>query len=359
MYAILDIETTGGKFNEEGITEIAIYRYDGHNVVDQFMSLINPEKPIQEFVEKLTGINSKMLRNAPKFHEVAKRIIEITRDCILVAHNAAFDSRILVTEFKHLGYDFHINTLCTVELSRELIPNEKSYSLGKLCRSLGIPMTNRHRASGDALATVQLFKLLLSKDHNKSIIRQTIKFSNRKNVKSKLNKILDSIPEKMGVFYMHEDCGNVIYVGRAQNIKFKVSKLFLKDSKRARKIHERVQCISYELSGNELFNRLIHRIELEILKPKFNFIKRSVMQPEDFAHHNFVLEHCGRNIEEKAIILVENNEVIGYGFTNLSFQKSKLDVLKSVLTPIENKLLAKNIVKNYLKNHSVLKVIRF
>ena len=111
MYAILDIETTGGKFNEEGITEIAIYRYDGHNVVDQFMSLINPEKPIQEFVEKLTGINSKMLRNAPKFHEVAKRIIEITRDCILVAHNAAFDSRILVTEFKHLGYDFHINTL--------------------------------------------------------------------------------------------------------------------------------------------------------------------------------------------------------------------------------------------------------
>ena len=96
-----------------------------------------------------------------------------------------------------------------------------------------------------------------------------------------------------------------------------------------------------------------------LLKPKFNFVKRSVMQPEDFAHHNFVLEHYGRNIEEKAIILVENNEVIGYGFTNLSFQKSKLDVLKSVLTPIENKLLAKNIVKNYLKNHSVLKVIRF
>ena len=104
---------------------------------------------------------------------------------------------------------------------------------------------------------------------------------------------------------------NVIYVGRAQNIKFKVSKLFLKDSKRARKIHERVQYIFYELSGNELFNKLIHRIELEILKPKFNFIKSgSVMQPEDFAHHNFVLEHCGRNIEEKAIILVENNEVI-------------------------------------------------
>ena len=133
----------------------------------------------------------------------------------------------LVTEFKHLGYDFHINTLCTVELSRELIPNEKSYSLGKLCRSR-IPMTNRHRASGDALATVQLFKLLLSKDHNKSIIRQTIKFSNRKNVKSKLNKILDSIPEKMGVFYMHEDCGKVIYVGRLKTLNLKLVNYFLK-----------------------------------------------------------------------------------------------------------------------------------
>ena len=87
MYAILDIETTGGKFNEEGITEIAIYKFDGQNTVDRFISLVNPEKEIQEFVVKLTGINNKMLRNAPKFYEVAKRIVEITKDCILVAHH--------------------------------------------------------------------------------------------------------------------------------------------------------------------------------------------------------------------------------------------------------------------------------
>ena len=105
MYVILDIETTGGKFNEEGITEIAIYKFDGHTVVDQFISLVNPEKPIQEFVVQLTGINNKMLRNAPKFYEVAKRIIEITKDSILVAHNAEFDTRILKTEFDRLGYE--------------------------------------------------------------------------------------------------------------------------------------------------------------------------------------------------------------------------------------------------------------
>ena len=121
MYAILDIETTGGKFNQEGITEIAIYKFDGHKIVDQFISLVNPERDIQPFVVNLTGINSKMLRSAPKFYEIAKRIVEITTDCILVAHNAQFDYRILKTEFRRLGFDFERENLCTVELSKKLI----------------------------------------------------------------------------------------------------------------------------------------------------------------------------------------------------------------------------------------------
>ena len=126
MYAILDIETTGGQFNEEGITEIAIYKFDGHEVVDQFISLVNPEIPIQPFVVKLTGINNAMLRSAPKFYEVAKRIIEITEDCIVVAHNASFDYRILRTEFSRLGYDYIKPALWTVELLQKLIPGQLS-----------------------------------------------------------------------------------------------------------------------------------------------------------------------------------------------------------------------------------------
>ena len=359
MYAVLDIETTGGKYNEEGITEIAIYRFDGHDVTDQFISLVNPEKPIQDFVVKLTGINNKMLRNAPKFFEVAKRVIEITKDCVLVAHNAEFDSRILRTEFKRLGYDYQMNSLCTVELSRKLIPDEDSYSLGKLCKSLGIPMSNRHRASGDALATVQLFKLLLEKDNDKSIVQQTIKYFDKRDIKDKLNSILDKLPEKMGVFYVHDDNGKVIFVGRGKNLKSEVNRLFLKDSKRAQKIQERVQSVSYQLTGNDLFTRLIYNIELETLQPKYNFSKRRKLNLEDFAHGDFILQHKGREVEENAIILVENNEVTGYGFTNLSYQESRLDVLKSVLTPADNKQLAKSIVKNYLKNNSVSKIIRF
>ena len=175
MYAILDIETTGGKYNEEGITEIAIYKFDGHQIIDQFCSLVNPERNIQPFVVNLTGINNQMLQNAPKFHEVAKRIIEITDNCTIVAHNAQFDNRILSTEFDRLGYPFEKNMLCTVELSKKLIPDLSSYSLGKLVKSLGIPITDRHRAQGDAKATVELFKILLEKDIEKIIISDTIK----------------------------------------------------------------------------------------------------------------------------------------------------------------------------------------
>ena len=185
MYAILDIETTGGKYNEEGITEIAIYRFDGHEIVDQFSSLINPERPIQPFVVNLTGINNEMLRQAPKFYEVAKRIIEITDDCILVAHNALFDNRILTTEFDRLGYPFEKQTLCTVELAKKLIPDMPSYSLGKLVRALGIPLTDRHRAQGDAKATVSLFKMLLAKDTSKQIISETVRKDPKKKLDSK------------------------------------------------------------------------------------------------------------------------------------------------------------------------------
>src|SRR5699024_12339335 len=175
MYAIIDLESTGGKYNEEGITEVAIYKFDGQEIIDQFSCLVNPERKIQPFVQKLTGINNAMLRHAPTFSKVAKRIIEITEGCFVVAHNAIFDYRLLRTEFSRIGYDYQRQTICTVELSRKLIPGLPSYSLGKLVKNLGIPLTDRHRAIGDAKATVKLFRLLLTKDSDKTIVQASIK----------------------------------------------------------------------------------------------------------------------------------------------------------------------------------------
>jgi DNA polymerase-3 subunit epsilon len=358
LYTILDIETTGGKFNEEGITEIAIYKYDGHTVVDQFISLINPEKEIQKFVVQLTGINNKMLQNAPKFYEVAKRIIEITKDCTLVAHNTTFDYRILRTEFDRLGYDFNRNTLCTVELSQKLILDQPSYSLGKLIKALGIPMTDRHRATGDALATVQLFKLLLEKDVDKTIIQSSVKYHDRRVEKERLQKLIDLVPKALGLFYIHGSDGKVIYLGRGKDVKSEVNKLFLKQTKRATKIQDRATSISYEKTGNELFTRLKYYIELEALAPKFNFQKERKLSLQDFNNKDFILFEKGREIEERAVILIENREVFGYGYTNLAFQENNIDILKSILTPIKDKELAKAIIKNYLNKNNVQKLVR-
>ncbi|WP_281239461.1 exonuclease domain-containing protein [Flavobacterium praedii] len=274
MYAILDIETTGGQFNEEGITEIAIYKFDGHEIVDQFISLINPEIPIQPFVVKLTGINNEMLRGAPKFFEVAKRIIEMTNDCVLVAHNASFDYRILRTEFRRLGYDFNIKTLCTVELSQRLLPEQPSHSLGKLVRALGIPMADRHRASGDAMATVKLFKMLLDKDLEKTITKELIKFEVIKGVSPKLLDIIESLPSKTGIYYIHREDGKIIYIGQSKNIKKRVNQHFTGITTSAKKIQKEVFTVTYEETGSELIALLKETEEIKKNRPIYNRMSR-------------------------------------------------------------------------------------
>ncbi len=270
MYAILDIETTGGQFNEEGITEIAIYRFDGHEVVDQFISLVNPEIPIQPFVVKLTGINSAMLQSAPKFFEIAKRIIEITQDCIIVAHNALFDYRILRTEFRRLGYDFKSQTICTVELAQKLLPEQPSYSLGKLARALGIAVADRHRATGDAIATVKLFKILMEKDLDKDIIQQFVKTEVEKGVAPKHLDIIDKLPSKTGIYYIHREDGSIIYIGKSRNIKKRVNQHFTGTSSKCKKIQLETFDVTFEETGSELIALLKESQEVKVLKPKYN-----------------------------------------------------------------------------------------
>jgi DNA polymerase-3 subunit epsilon len=274
MYAILDIETTGGQFNEEGITEIAIYKFDGHEIVDQFISLVNPEIEIQPFVVKLTGINNAMLQTAPKFFEVAKRIIEMTSDCVLVAHNADFDYRILRTEFRRLGYDFTLKTLCTVELSKKLLPEQPSHSLGKLVRALGIPMADRHRASGDAMATVKLFKMLLDKDSEKKIIKDFIKLKIEKGIAPKLVDMLNGLPTVTGVYYIYNESGNLIYIGKSKNIKKRINQHFTGITTSAKKIQQEVYTVTFAETGSELVALLKESEEIKKNKPKYNRAQR-------------------------------------------------------------------------------------
>jgi DNA polymerase III subunit epsilon len=239
-------------------------------VVDQFISLVNPERDIQPFVVNLTGINSNMLRSAPKFYEVAKRIIEITQDTILVAHNADFDYRILCTEFRRLGYDFEKPSLCTVELAKNLIPNQASYSLGKLVRALGIPVSDRHRASGDALATVKLFKMLIDKDSNKSIIQESIRLNPKKQLEPKHIDIIESLPSITGVYYIHNAAGEIIYIGKSNNIKKRINQHFTNSNHKSKRIQLHVASVTYEATGSELVALLKESEEIKRNKPIYN-----------------------------------------------------------------------------------------
>ncbi|AMO20047.1 exonuclease [Flavobacterium columnare] len=313
MYAILDIETTGGQYNEEGITEIAIYKFDGHEILDQFISLVNPEIPIQPFVVKLTGINNAMLRSAPKFYEIAKRIIEITENCIIVAHNASFDYRVIKTEFKRLGYDYKKQTLCTVELSKKLIPDQTSYSLGKLVRSLGIPVTDRHRANGDAMATVKLFKLLLSKDIEKTIVKSFIKTEIKSGVTPKLLDILDHVPSKTGIYYIHNEQGEIIYIGKSKNIKKRINQHFTGLSKKSKKIQKEVFTVTFEETGSELIALLKESEEIKINKPIYNKSLRKTLFPwalytEKDIHGYLILKVLKADGRKKEIISFSSQE---------------------------------------------------
>ena len=319
MYAILDIETTGGKYNEEGITEIAIYQHNGQEVTDQFISLVNPERPIQPFVEKLTGINSKMLRNAPRFFEVAKRIIEITENCLIVAHNTDFDYRILRTEFKRLGYNFERNSLCTVSLSQQLLPDMESYKLGKLVRSLGIPISDRHRAQGDALATVKLFELLLEKDSGKEILKSQIKALHTHQVPSKYLSIIEELPNATGVYYLHNTVGDVLYIGKSNNIQKRVRTHLTGTDRKSKKIQKKLHKVNFETTGRELIALLKEQHEIKKNQPQINKDGRYRLYPmgiridQETAYHQLILEQV-RNSREYLVVF-KNSRVAKHVLT--------------------------------------------
>ena len=270
MYAILDIETTGGKYDEEGITEIAIYRHDGETITDQFSSLVNPQIEIQPFVQKLTGISGKMLQNAPKFYEIAKRVVQITEDCVIVAHNAAFDYRILQTEFRRLGFTFERKSLCTVSLSQLLLPDQPAYSLGKLVRNLGIPFSDQHRAQGDAKVTVKLFELLLEKDLQKNILKAHISSEHPNKVPPKFLEVIDGLPSEMGVYYIHNSKNEIIYIGKSNNIKKRILNHLTGKSKKARVIQNEIHKVTFALTGGELVSLLKEQNEIKTNAPKLN-----------------------------------------------------------------------------------------
>ena len=379
MYTVIDIESNGAPFRKESIIEIAIYRFDGHEITDQFISLVNPESEISSFVQKLTGITSKMVLTAPKFHEIAKRVVEITQDSILVGHNIDFDYRMLRQSFKRLGYEFKINTLDTIPLAKKLIPDEKSYSLSKLCKSIGIPLSEAHRASGDARATLDLFKLLMIKDQNNEIIQSQQEENHAKNYINKIQILTEDLPNERGILYFQNSEGKIIYSDVVEDLYKSAKKIFDSDKAKYKKLQDETEKISYELTGTDLIAKLmmqnkgiqkrqqltfglfyrknkyiLEKIKLQEEKPllrfksftqglkAINYIK-SREELKDLAEftqkinlkgRNEIWSSSGRTLGEKSFLVLEKGKLIGFGFYELYHQIQSLEKIKKLMLPV-------------------------
>jgi len=258
-----------------------------------------------------------MLRNAPKFYELAKRIVEITEGSIFVAHNANFDYRVIKMEFERLGFEYERETLCTVELSKLIIPGHQSYSLGKLTRALGIPVSDRHRASGDAMATVKLFKLLLAKDTDKRIVKENIRKEPKFQIEPRLKQLIDDLPSETGVYYFHEENGDIIYIGKSKNIKHRVNQHFTSQASKSKKIQLQVASVTYEITGSELVALLKESAEIKHHKPVFNRAQKRTI----FTHGLFVFEDKNGYKNLKIKKLSSNDQPLTT-FSNINSAKS-------------------------------------
>jgi DNA polymerase-3 subunit epsilon len=273
VFAIIDIETCGSKFEfQRGrITEICILIHDGLQVVDKFTTLINPECNITPYFTKITNITNEMVADAPRFHEVAKKIIEMTEDCIFVAHNVGFDYGFVKDEFESLGYKYRRDTLCTVRLSRKLMPGRISYSLGHLCASLGIEIFGRHRAEGDAVATAQLFDILLRlKSEHPQYKNMGVEEIMTRRIDKIKDYILKKLPEECGVYYFLNKEQQIIYIGKSNNMYQRAVSHFNSKEKKGVKMLSELYNVDFVLTGSELIALLLESEEIKKHKPRYN-----------------------------------------------------------------------------------------
>lgn len=277
-YTIIDVETTG---RGNKITEISIFKYDGEKVVDEFTSLVNPESLIPDYITALTGIDDAMVADAPTFAEISEAILAITEDTIFVAHNVNFDYNVIRNEFKAIGGDFRRRKLCTVRLSRALFPGFRSYSLGKLCATMEIDLVDRHRARGDAEATVTLFEKLLAHKHSETVFADFLKKGSKEaTLPSHLpSAIFESIPNGPGIYYFKNKKGKIIYVGKAINLKKRVLGHFYDKKEKELNLCRETAHIDYELSGSDLVARLMEDAAIKHHFPLYNQAAKRVPKP--------------------------------------------------------------------------------
>lgn len=323
MFAIIDIETCGSKYEYKRgrITEICIAVHDGLQVIEKWSTLINPECYISPYFISLSGITNEMVADAPKFHEVAKKIIELTEDKIFVAHNVGFDYGFIKDEFAGLGYKYKRETLCTVRLSRKLMPGKLSYSLGNLCESIGIEVENRHRAEGDVDATVKLFNRLLElKAINPQYKNQGVEELMTRRIDKIKQYILNKLPESCGVYYFLNKEQEIIYVGKSVNMYNRALSHFNSKEHKSKKMLNDLYNVDFVETGSELVALLLEAEEIKKRKPKYNRARKA-----DLFTHTIDWFKDDKGIINFKIVEYEASENPLLSFVNYSTARERIE----------------------------------
>ncbi|HVI49063.1 MAG TPA: exonuclease domain-containing protein [Chitinophaga sp.] len=279
VYAVVDIETTGGYASANGITEIAIYLFDGKEITEHYQTLVNPGGAIPYYIESLTGISNSMVADAPPFEAVAPVVFELLRDRIFVAHNVNFDYSFIKHHLAAAGFELHSKKLCTVRLGRKIFPGLPSYSLGNFCRQMNIPLKDRHRAAGDAEATVKLFALLLENDKENAIAGALKAGSKEQFLPPNLSpEKVKELPDAPGVYYFHDHKEKIVYVGKAKNLKKRVNSHFTghNSSRQRQNFLRTIHNITYQVTATELMAGILESVEIKRLWPIFNYAQKRV-----------------------------------------------------------------------------------
>ncbi len=356
-FSVIDIEGTGGNTSRSRIMEIAIYVYDSESgeITDRFSTLVNPGIKPDWYVQKMTGITPKMLRRAPAFHEIAKRVVEMTENTVLTAHNADFDYGILKKEFQRLGYDFQRPVLDTVHLSRKLLSGLKSYGLDQLVKELKIVATDRHRAFGDAQATVEILKILLQKDPSRKTIRNLIdkrQHISEKNQKIKELNLIDRLPHKPGLLKIFDKKNRLIYVDFKADLKFAAEKLITG--------HLDIQTNIRFAEGEIIYSPVIGKIMTwqirKKINPPYSPFRKPKEKPPLLPYDKALFFDKGKNEKDSGIILIENGLPRAYGFVSLNWQKENFEDLKKRLSSMEDCIHAQKLVVDYWKKNYFKKI---
>lgn len=272
-YAIIDIETTGSHASGNSITEIGVCIHDGEKVVEEYQTLLNPGVWIPQYITALTGITNDMIEDAPTFEDVSDKLLELLEDAVFVAHNAQFDYSFIKAEFEAIGIKWQSKRLCTVRLARKAFPAMPSYSLGNVCNWLGLHNEQAHRALSDARAAMQLFEKCIAVMDPTEVSKMITRGAPELFLPAHLDrKEFDAVPQKTGVYFLLNEKGKPIYIGKAKNLKKRIQQHFTVQSEGARMqaFMKEIHHVNFELTGTELIALILEDFEIRQHWPKYN-----------------------------------------------------------------------------------------